>query len=238
MKGAHYSATGNTFLVVDSRNVALEDQTKRSITLNNVAGNDGVIFVETGFMDYFNRDGVRANFCGNGARTFVAYIFEKEGKKKVVFDSRAGEIEGVVEDNVVSVRMPGPIFSGGFEAEGFSGEIVTVGVPHLVIEGETDNVRWDRLIPLRHLYDANVNVYSVTAPGNLKIRTYERGVEGETGACGSGTTAVGWVYSRNTGLKKIEFQAPGGGLTVVFRGESAYLGGGVKKCSKELELRL
>lgn len=236
MKGINYSATGNTFLVVDSREERLDDETKHNIVVKNVDKNDGVIFVEDGFMDFYNRDGLRASFCGNGARTYVYFIHEKEEREKVSFKSMAGEIEGVVSRGVVSIRMPDPILTGSFEEEGFSGEIITVGVPHIVMEGDTEKIDWELLVPLRHLYDANVNVYSVIEKGKLRIRTYERGVEAETGACGSGATSVSWIYAKKTELKSVELKANGGWLTVTFEDGKAYLGGGVEKCSGELEL--
>ncbi|HNR79703.1 MAG TPA: diaminopimelate epimerase [Mesotoga infera] len=236
MKGANYSATGNTFLVVDSREERLDDVTKHSIVIKNVGNNDGVIFVEKGFMDFYNRDGLRASFCGNGARTYAFFIHEKEGRDRISFKSMAGEIEGVVSQGIVSIRMPDPILTGSFEEEGFSGEIITVGVPHIVIEGNTEKIDWELLVPLRHLYDANVNVYSVIERGKLRIRTYERGVEAETGACGSGATSVSWIYAKRTGLRRVELKANGGWLTVTFKDGKAYLGGGVEKCSEELEL--
>ncbi|CCU86337.1 MULTISPECIES: diaminopimelate epimerase [Mesotoga] len=237
MKGAYYTATGNTFLVVDSRERKLSDMEKRLLVLKYVDGRDGAIFVERDFMDYYNCDGNRAAFCGNGARTYVYFIHEKEKRNLVEFSSHAGNVLGKVDD-LVSVRMPSPRFLGTFEEEDYSGEIVVVGVPHLVIEGDTDKVDWNALLPLRHLYDANINVFTVKKEGSLRIRTFERGVEGETGACGSGATSVAWVYSRRTGCEKVILQANGGDLTVSFRDGSAYLGGGVEKCSEELELQL
>lgn len=238
MRGANYSATGNTFLVVDSRNHTLSDEVKHRIVLKNVGSNDGVIFVEDGFMDYYNRDGVRANFCGNGARTYVFFVYVSEGREHVNFNSFAGNIEGRVKDGIVSVSMPDPVFTGSFREEELSGEILTVGVPHIVIEGNTETIDWEELVPLRMLYDANVNVFSVIAEGLLRIRTYERGIEAETGACGSGATSVSWIYSRKTGLSRVELQANGGNLEVTFEDGKAYLGGGVEKCSEELELLL
>ena len=209
MKGAYYTATGNTFLVVDSRERRLSDLEKRLLVLKYVNGRDGTIFVERDFMDYYNCDGNRAAFCGNGARAFVHFIHEKEERDSVEFSSHAGNVLGIVED-LVSVRMPSPKFLGNFEEEDYRGEIVVVGVPHLVIEGETDEVNWNALLPLRHLYDANVNVFTVKEEGNLRIRTFERGVEGETGACGSGATSVAWVYYRRTGFERVTLQANGG----------------------------
>ncbi|WP_292596590.1 diaminopimelate epimerase [Mesotoga sp. UBA6090] len=237
MKGAFYSATGNNFLVVDSRDTKLSDEEKRDLVLKYVSDRDGAIFVERDFMDYFNRDGHRAAFCGNGARTFVHFIHEKEARDTVEFFSYSGSLLGVV-DEVVCVKMPSPKFLGSFEEEEFRGEIVVVGVPHLVIEGDTQDIDWNALVPLRHLYDSNINVFSVQEDGTLRLRTFERGVEGETGACGSGATAVAWIQSRRTGSEKIVLQANGGVLTVTFRDGAAFLGGGVEKCSEELELRL
>ncbi|OAA21965.1 diaminopimelate epimerase [Kosmotoga sp. DU53] len=237
MTGAYYSATGNTFFVVDSRNTKLTDSTKEAVVLKYVDERDGVIFVEDHFMDYFNRDGKRAEFCGNGARTYVAFIHEITGETKITFESYAGRIEGFV-DGLYNVKMPPVNYHGSREFQGIKGEFLTVGVPHFVIEGDTEKLEWETLIPIRWELNTNINVYKEIEPGKLRIRTFERGVEGETGACGTGATATAWCYARGRKLLQVTLQANGGELVVSFKEGNIYLGGGVERCSEVLQVQL
>ena len=225
--------------MVDSRGEKLADEAKTLLVNRYVADKDGAIFVEAGFMDYFNRDGKRAEFCGNGARTYVAFVCGSEKRDEVEFDTLSGHLYGFV-DSTFNVEMPTVKYLGPAISRGFRGELLRVGVPHFVVEGDTDDPDWELLVEARHELNANVNVYEELEPGFLRIRTFERGVERETGACGSGCTATAWCYRQNGGLKpeKVLLKANGGLLTGTFKDDRAFLGGGVERCSEELELLL
>lgn len=237
MIGFYYNACGNTFLVVDNLNKNLSDSDKSKIVLKYVKDRDGVIFIQDHFMDYYNRDGKRADFCGNGARTYFAYINNKLEINEYIFNSYSGEIRGFIKDTYY-VSMPKIINKGIKSYKGIDGSLVHVGVPHLVIERNTKKIDWNEFIPLRNYFDANINIYEEISTGFLRIRTFERGVERETGACGSGSTATAYCYREKTKHDLIKLKTNGGTLKVLFSDTYTFLGGGVEKCSEELELQL
>ena len=193
-------------------------------------------------MRIFNPDGSEPSMCGNGIRCFAKYVYEHGVAEKEVLEieTESGVKEAflTVEDGVVTyvkVDMGRPLFERrDIPAEG-SGRLinyridvdgrdllvngVNTGVPHLVIF--SDNVeaedvkkvgsalRYGDLFP----EGTNVNFVEKLGGNKFKIRTYERGVEGETLACGTGITASGAVavaLNMATPDKELEFQARGG----------------------------
>lgn len=148
---------------------------------------------------YFNRDGSRAAFCGNGARC-AAVLASPGGRRDFSFGSDSGPIRAVTGTVGASIAMPDP--SGCVElppdfAPGRVAHRVAVGVPHVVVwctDGvECVDVARDgarlRAHPALGAEGANVNFAAEVNPSTVRIRTYERGVEGETGACGTGAVA-------------------------------------------------
>ncbi len=239
MKIHKYTAVGNSFIVIDSTDKTLTDPEKSEIVLSNVKERDGAIFVEIRdgkfFMDYFNRDGKRAEFCGNGARTFFKFISEKFNISEFSFLTYSGEIHGkTFEDGEVSVTMPKPTEPELVSVEGYNGFLLRVGVPHFVVNVssletlqnfDVDNVGRK----LRELLNANVNFYTVIEPSIIFVRTYERGVERETKACGSGSTATAHVYkTKIANTNTVYVKTRGGNLTVIFENDIVYLKGGVE----------
>ncbi len=234
-----YTAVGNSFIVIDSTDKILSDLEKREIVLSNVEDRDGAIFIEIRdrkfFMDYFNRDGKRAEFCGNGARTFFKFVSEKFNLSEFSFLTYSGEIHGkTFEDGEVSVTMPKPTEPEFISVEGYEGFLLKVGVPHLVVNVPSLETLQKLDVnsvgrKLREILNANVNFYTVIEPSKIFVRTYERGVERETKACGSGSTATAYVYKTkidNTNVVCVK--TCGGNLTVIFENDIVYLKGGVE----------
>lgn len=230
-----FTATGNSFLVCDIIDKNLSDKEKSVFVIENANNRDGVIFVEKKnnqfFMDYFNKDGKRAAFCGNGARTFLYYLMKKGyvKEKLIKFNTYAGEVSGRLTDNGVMVKMPNPTDPKKITIDEFEGYLLTVGVPHFVIfvkDVETINVNKIGK-NLREKLNSNINFVQAIDEKTLKIRTFERGVEAETLACGSGTTASAFVFNK-TKHEKIEVKARGGILYVHFLKDGIYLEGGVE----------
>jgi len=237
-----YSAAGNTFVIIDATKTTLNDVAKEKIVLEAVEDRDGVIFVEQHgkrfFMDYFNRDGKRATFCGNGARAFLKFLSEYfDVFGKISIETNAGVLVGYIGERI-SVQMPDPVvnyFVPQEELSGFEGVLITVGVPHLVMN--VGKVIWgfDMEIArmLRHKFDANVNLFNVLDASTFEIRTFERGVERETLSCGSGTTATAYfvkyyIFRDNKIPEKLTAQTKGGILNVIFESDGIYLEGGVE----------
>lgn len=250
-----YTATGNTFVVVElSEGVNICDEEKSRITLEVVGERDGVIFVERfgaapGFrMDYFNRDGARAAFCGNGARAFVGYLRDKYGFSGALrFETNSGTLKALVGDEI-KVQMPTPKLTGNVsELIGgtvYEGKFVIVGVPHLVFKVASNLLETDAQVAdlmeyaskLRWKFDANVNFYRPVSSKEIQVRTYERGVERETLSCGSGVTACAFVHMvensaidlhKNGENFVVRVATRGGTLKVHFEKGEFYLSGGV-----------
>ncbi len=171
-------------------------------------GGDGLVIVEKRdrtVMHYYNSDGTRAAFCGNGARCLVLYCIEKGIEPNPFeFQSDWGRHTGKLAGGSPSVSVPMPEIirevSLELEKAGFDGILVRSGVPHVIIrvdDVEGLDVRsLGRTIRFHHTFGeegANVDFVQVAGRSRLKVRTYERGVEDETLACGSGCLAAGYL---------------------------------------------
>ncbi|MBN1971855.1 MAG: diaminopimelate epimerase [Candidatus Delongbacteria bacterium] len=170
-------------------------------------GADGIIFVKekSGFdfeMIYYNKDGSLAEFCGNGARCSVRYAIERGivGKNSSIhFLAGDGEHYAYKVGNDIALQMN---FNGVIEKlaiEGIDGYYLNTGVPHFVILCETDcfDITLAKKIRYNAYFPRGTNVNFVWKENNrYKIRTYERGVEDETLACGTGITASGIILNK------------------------------------------
>jgi diaminopimelate epimerase len=209
------SGSGNDFIIFDARQEpvgALDDQIviQALCERGTGVGADGVVFLEPAEqggidfrMRYFNSDGLPAALCGNAALCVT----------RLASDLGAGSPDGMLfgtDSGVVSARMVGPLPEidllparevrptvdvALIPGERRIGYAVT-GVPHLVLLCDSvDQVdvvgrgRALRMDPAFRPNGANVNFIATRPDGSWAIRTYERGVEGETLACGTGATA-------------------------------------------------
>ncbi len=212
------TAAGNDFIVIDNRNCAVPfsdlSRFARAVCDRKLSiGADGLILIinsskaDFGWR-FFNSDGSEAEMCGNGARC-VAIVADYLGigESKKSFETMAGIIEVEVKDRKVMVKMVDPSnlkLDLCVEVDGFVYTVsyVNTGVPHVVIYKdnleEFDVERVGRSIRFHNSFKpagTNVNFVSVINESTLKIRTYERGVEGETLACGTGAVASAIISS-------------------------------------------
>lgn len=206
------AGAGNDFVVIDNRSGRIGDPTdltRRICTRRLSVGADGLILIETSpratfKMRYLNSDGSQADFCANGTRCAARFAFVNViAPRKMTIETGAGVIGAEVgEGGLVTLSLPSP---RGFVANRplqigsttVQGSFIVVGVPHYVIFLR-DNL-WAQQIEglgraVRQHPDlapdgANVNFVVVRDSGAIEVRTYERGVEGETLACGSGVVA-------------------------------------------------
>ena len=153
-------------------------------------------------MRFFNPDGIEVSMCGNGARC-VAKLANELGvaPERMTIETVAGSLHAEILGDDVRLEMMPPKdwkFDCTIKAAGkqFEYSFVVAGVPHVVIEMENiDDFDVQAMgARIRHHADfapsgANVNFISVIGPQLLKVRTYERGVEAETLACGTGVVA-------------------------------------------------
>ena len=202
---------GNDFILVDDRagDFPIDDHRRIAAmaTRPDGIGCEGVIIVQRSEtadfrMRFFNPDGTEADLCGNGARCVAAFALEigAATSAKMSFETAAGpgRAEGLGGQQV-EVAMPDP--------KDFGDDFVVAGVPHKIVPVENlakaDVVGEGRRIRLSEAFapaGTNVDFVLYRKPNRVQIRTYERGVEAETGACGTGSVAAAVIGVADYGL--------------------------------------
>ncbi len=205
------SGAGNDFVVIgpDGR-ASLGDrfvEWTRAVCRRGIGiGADGVLAVapegeDRVRVEFRNPDGSVA-FCGNGTRC-AARFFQRRGwiRETGVCITAVGDVPAVVRGGTVSLRLPAPVDLGPLTLEtpdgAITGRRIVAGVDHFVIEaGEVDRFPLETIGPFLRSHSAfgsggtNVDAVSFAPDDRIRIRTWERGVEGETLACGSGAVAA------------------------------------------------
>lgn len=240
MTYAKYSASGNDFVIFHT--FIEKDYTNEAIKLCNRTegiGADGlVVLVPSMDADFkwlfYNSDGSYASMCGNATRAVSHYAFSNGlvNSNEMEFLTGAGLIKSCVEDDVVETQLTAPkVIKEEFTQDGFKWYLVDTGVPHLVtIVDNLELYNHDLCAKMRYEHNANVN-FAKIENGIIKVRTYERGVEGETLACGTGMAAC-FLRANNLGLvKDSTFVYPKSGeeLTLSLKNGTIYFKGAVKK---------
>jgi diaminopimelate epimerase len=218
IKFTKMSGSGNDFIVIDNRQGDVDGlNLVKFITAicrrKMSVGADGLILIESSDQadfrwQFYNSDGSRAEMCGNGARcaTRFAYVNGIAGEN-LRFETDAGIVSGQVNADRAKVKMPAPTdLRLDYSIELANGFLpvssINTGVPHVVIMqdaiGEVDVFGLGREIRNHETFapaGTNVNFICQQGPGELAIRTYERGVEDETLACGTGSIASALISS-------------------------------------------
>ncbi|MFO7783548.1 MAG: diaminopimelate epimerase [Thermodesulfobacteriota bacterium] len=213
------NGSGNDFILIDNRDGRIAEESMGRLVeqvcrRRESVGADGVIFVQNSVTHdfswrFFNADGGEAEMCGNGGRC-VARFAHLNGiaGKEMTFETQSGPIWAEVRGRVVTVLMPQPseidLDIDLPAGEGWkSADFVNTGVPHVVLRVEDlvhcPVVELGRMIRNHALFapnGTNADFIRVTGPDSLEIRTYERGVEDETLACGTGAMAAALVSAR------------------------------------------
>lgn len=232
-----YQATGNDFIIIDAReeNLILEKKDIQFLCDRHFGiGSDGLIIFGNSdkadfSMQFFNPDGSGGMMCGNGGRSIVKFASDKG----VISDSCSfiapdGLHFATINNDIISLKMVNPTLLQRFE-DGF---YINTGTSHFVVFEEDLNkiniiekgrsIRYDERFS--HYNGCNVNFVEEISLNNIRIRTYERGVEDETLACGTGICASALTYSIEKGLKNgkhtINISAKGGDLQVEFEKDS------------------
>lgn len=225
-----YQGAGNDFVIIDDRNNSFPVSQELIARLCNRyfgIGGDGLILLqndaESDFkMVYFNSDGRESSMCGNGGRCAVRFahnlgLIQNETK----FNAIDGIHEAIIEGNKIHLKMTDvpEVFAN------MDFVFLNTGSPHHV-EFVKDVEKVDvqkigaRIRSGEPYFEegTNVNFIEITGENSLKIRTYERGVEGETLACGTGVTAAAIAAFETGKLKENEIHvaALGGNLSVKF----------------------
>ncbi|HTB23571.1 MAG TPA: diaminopimelate epimerase [bacterium] len=213
------SGAGNDFVVLDNRQGALSGDlnafSARVADRKRGVGADGVLLLEPSprkhfRMRYFNADGSEAEMCGNGGRCIARFAaLTGAAPATMQFENLAGDFEAaVLADGLVELRMTKPHslkLDLDLPVDGrlIRGHSLNTGVPHLVVPvADARAVDVAGLGPKLRYHAAfapkgtNVNFVQVLGPRAVLVRTYERGVEGETLACGTGAVASAVVMAR------------------------------------------
>lgn len=229
------SGSGNDFIIIDNRGAVVPEDRLHQLVVGACrrklsVGADGLILIEPSQRvdfrwRFFNADGSLPEMCGNGARCAARFAFMNGiAGRRMAFETRAGVIDARVADDGVKVRMTDPreLKTGcGLKLDGTRLIVgsVNTGVPHVVALVEdiaaVDVVATGRRI--RHHPDfspdgTNVNFVSIANRGYVSIRTYERGVEDETLACGTGSVAAALILSHDRGLESPVILSTRGGM--------------------------
>lgn len=210
LKFTKMHGAGNDFIVIDDREGKVPDDNRRIAAMSAAhtgIGCEGVILVQSSKvadfkMRFFNPDGSEAELCGNGARCVAAFAASvgAVGGKSMRFETMAGMVDAeIVDENSVKVWMPPP--------KDLRDDYVVCGVPHKIVPvtnlAKTDVDGEGRRIRLSSEFapnGTNVDFVRFRKPHGVSIRTYERGVEAESGACGTGAVAAAIVGVAQYGL--------------------------------------
>jgi diaminopimelate epimerase len=226
------NGAGNDFILIDNRTgrVHLDrNQIARLCDRHRGIGADGILLLEKASnhadfrMRYFNADGGEAEMCGNGARCFARFTNKVAGRKeKISFETPAGMISAKLAGDLVTLQMTEPTdlrlkTTLRVMDENKTVHFINSGVPHVVIpvlqlddvdvQGAGSAIRHHKMFSPK---GTNVNFIEKRGPKKIAVRTYERGVEDETLACGTGIVASALIFATTENTK--------GPITVIAQG--------------------
>jgi diaminopimelate epimerase len=226
------NGAGNDFILIDNRagDVHLDrNQIVRLCDRHRGVGADGILLLENATnradfrMRYFNADGEEAEMCGNGARCFARFANKVAGaQQKISFETPAGMISAELAGDLVTLQMTEPRdlrfnLSLSMANEDKTVHFINSGVSHVVIPvpriDDVDVRREGAAIRYHKMFSpkgANVNFVEKRGPKEIAVRTYERGVEDETLACGTGAVASALVFAATENVS--------GSIRVIARG--------------------
>lgn len=227
MKVFYMNGAGNDFMVVDARGLTL-DYPALAREYCALSGADGFMAVDVSHkadfrLHFYNADGSRGEMCGNGARCICRFAYDQSiAPETMTVETDAGLVSGWrIDQNLYQVRLNNPSVLDLARKEGIAYvELGEPGVPHAVAPYEGDlwadadslreqmrDLRYDPAFPK----GANVNFYQELGQNEVRVLTFERGVEDFTLACGTGTASVACTLWKQRRL-------PGGTLTAHNRG--------------------
>ena len=234
-----YNANGNDFVIFhDSVRKERHELARLLCDRQRGVGADGLVVLiphpEYDFeWEFYNSDGSEATMCGNATRAVSHYAVEKgiSVDNRTEFLTGAGVIRAEVNGLYVVTDMLAPrIIRQDIEEYGHTWWLIDTGVPHLVSEQPIEDFDLEMARELRQKYNANVNIYAIDKD-ELRPRTYERGVEDETLACGTGIMAC-YVRAREEGKLRdlsVVFPRSGDELYMEYKDGTYRFGGQVTK---------
>lgn len=255
-KFCKYQGAGNDFVIIDARNEKIKlskEQVAHICHRRFGVGADGLMTLENDvhgeefYMRYWNADGGESTMCGNGGRCIslfahhlgiggmVKHFNSSDGYHSAHIleaDSQKGSVKlGMIDVNNVTEYSNGAYFTftGSPHYVEFVDDVMAVDVVQRGREMRCSE-------PFKAIGGTNVNFVQIIGAGHIKIRTFERGVEDETLACGTGATAAAIVtaYAFEQACRCFTVDVMGGKLRVEFdkndlKYENVYLSGGAEK---------
>ncbi|TSA56265.1 diaminopimelate epimerase [bacterium] len=231
------AATGNDFIVIDNRfspsgcRLLAKKLCDRKLGI----GADGLLVLEKSVkadfkMRIFNPDGSEPDMCGNGSRCIALYAKNRKiAPASMPIETKAGLLYAVAGKNKVKINMTEPkdiklsinLKAG---AKTYRLHHINTGVPHTVFfTNEVDKIdlnAFGKSIRYHSMFapeGTNVNIVRIENASSVSIRTYERGVEAETLACGTGSVACAIIFSLVKNIKSpVKVFAKGGELRIYF----------------------
>lgn len=233
-------ATGNDFVIVDNRRSYLVSRishlAKKLCDRKLGIGADGLLLLEKSKcadfkMRIFNPDGSEPEMCGNGSRCIALYAkINRIASPNMSIETKAGILSAVVRNKLVKINMTEPkdIRLGiniELDKKAYQLHYINTGVPHAVYFvnelGRADLFGIGRGVRYHNAFmpcGANADFVKVKKKNAILMRTYERGVEAETLACGTGAVASAIISSIIKGFNSpIKVHAMGGDLTIYFK---------------------
>ncbi|MCS7150800.1 MAG: diaminopimelate epimerase [Endomicrobia bacterium] len=213
---AKFVAAGNDFVIINNFDKKISSkkypELARKLCQQKFAiGADGFLVIEPSLrkdcefkMVYYNSDGSFATMCGNGARCIAFYAYELELCEEIVnFETAVGVVNCMIKkNNIVSLKLPEPklwkinININLTNGKELNADFINTGVPHTVIFvddlDKVDVYNIGKEIRNHKMFipdGTNVDFVKVKDQHSLYVRTYERGIEGETLSCGTGVVA-------------------------------------------------
>ena len=230
--------SGNDFIVVDNRANLIKDGrtlARKLCPRKTGLGADGLLLLEQSQkadfkMRIFNPDGSEPEMCGNGARCIARFAYLKGiVGRRCRFETLAGIISCQIQGKKVKIGMEKPEdlclnLRLSLKGEMYEGHYLNTGVPHFILfTSRVDEVPLKELGPCIRNHPkfgprgTNVDFVEVEKGNTLKVRTYERGVEQETLACGTGAVASALVSSLICGiLSPVRVKMKGGDIFIYF----------------------
>jgi diaminopimelate epimerase len=229
----HMNGAGNDFMVLDARGKQLDFE-KLALELCGMSGADGFMAVDVSDianfkLHFYNADGSRGEMCGNGARCICRFAYENGiCKEQMTVETDAGIVLGErLSESQYRVRLNNPGILDLYRKEDVAYvELGSPGVPHAVKEME--GLCWEQMEELKEMarslrYDpafpkgANANLYTWLSEKEIRILTFERGVEDYTLACGTGSASTAVVLWKEGRLKdnRLTVQNRGGTLEIM-----------------------
>jgi len=222
------SGAGNDFIVIDNRSAMIVDGAtlaRKICDRHWGVGADGLLLLESSDkvsyrMMYYNADGSYGGMCGNGGRCIAMFAFQKKiAGKDHEFEALGHIYAASIVEEGVSLSMQDPVSISKIQylsigKKRIAYQFINTGSPHIVINitefsknGELDRLdvqRWGKLLRWQRNFapaGTNVNFMRKLESGAIQLRTFERGVEAETLACGTGSIATAIIASKKWKLR-------------------------------------